>query len=202
MKILTALLFMLPFSLAASSGNFYSYSIHPDSRVAIQGTTNVNNFACVSESDLPHGVFLAETSETDNTIEFSDAVLKLQVESFDCLNRRMNRDLQDAMGAPAHPEILIRLLEATPVENQAAAENNQLLVKMAISLNGVVKNTQVVIDYNQIEPYLFSFVGSKELNMTDFNIDPPSPALGLIKVRDKITIQFNLLVEAGLLTQN
>ncbi len=202
MKILILFLFLLPFSLTASSGSFYSYSIHPDSRVVIQGTTNINQFACVSESDLPHGVFLAETSETHNAIAFSDAVLKLKVASFDCLNRRMNSDLQDAMGAPAHPEILIRLLEATPVENGASGENNQLLVKMSISLNGVVRNTQVVIEYNRVEPYLFSFVGSKELNMTDFNIDPPSPVLGLIKVHDNITIQFNLLVEAGLLTQN
>lgn len=201
MKVLTLLLWMLPFSLAASSGNFYAYSIHPDSKITIQGTTNVNNFACVSESELPQGMFLAETSAADNSIQFSDAVLKLKVESFDCLNRRMNRDMQDAMGAETHPNILIRLLEAEPVDKSLSGGSTQLLVKLSISLNGVEKNTQVVIDYNQVEPYLFSFVGSKELNMTDFNIDPPSPAMGLIKVRDNITIHFNLLVEAGLVTR-
>ncbi|MBN1990314.1 MAG: hypothetical protein JW783_13010, partial [Bacteroidales bacterium] len=36
--------------------------------------------------------------------------------------------------------------------------------------------------------------GSKSIKMTDYNITPPSAMMGLIKVKNLITIQFELVV--------
>lgn len=202
MKLLLVILIMVPISLTANSGSFYGYSVHPDSWVSIQGTTNVNSFECTSESQMPRGFIMADPHPRNNIIYFSDAMLELDIVSFDCQNRRMNRDMQEALGADEHPQIRIRLLEAHYLKDKKDVQNDKLKVKVAIALNGVINNTEVIIDINKADGYQFLFTGSKELNMSDFNIDPPSPAMGIIKVRDSITINFNLLVEAVMVTQN
>ena len=206
MRIYLFFLMLMPFTLAANSGaenivsgSFYSYSVHPDSWISLNGTTNVNSFECMSDRQMPRGHILADAHPKTNAIMFSDAILELEVTSFDCENRRMNRDLQNALGVNTHPHIRIHLLEAQPLPQNGAQQ--PVNIKVAISLNGVVKNTEVMVHLDQPDEYNYVIKGSKDLKMSDFNVEPPSPALGLIKVRDKINITFNLRVQAGLISQ-
>jgi hypothetical protein len=202
MRTFLTILLLWPLALWANSGVFYAYSVHPDSRISIQGTTNVNSFECVSDSNLPRGYIIADPHPEKDAILFSDASLGVAVKSFDCQHRVMNRDFQRALGVEKHPNIEIKLLETQMVYQNPAGTGGILEATVAIALNGVEKKTEVTLDFRQTEGFNFLFEGAKVLKMSDFKVDPPSPAMGLIRVRDEITIQFNLLVEAGLITQN
>ncbi len=198
---LLMLLFKITSALAGS-GSLYSYSVHERSRILLTGTTNVNSYECVSDSEIPRGSLMADFLPGSNAIYFNDAILVLEVSSFDCGNRLMNKDLHQALGGSESPFIEINLLEARPVSSMQRPNSGKIRVEISININGTTKNTDLVVDYRNADRYNYIISGSKELKMSDFGIDPPSPALGLVRVRDQVVIHFDLLVEANLITQN
>ena len=199
---ITLLLLFLTLSGIAGSGNFYSYLVHERSKILLSGTTNVNSYECVSDSDIPRGYMMAEILPGSNAIYFSDATLGLQVVSFDCGHRVMNRDFHQALGGEKSPYIEIKLLEARPLASVQRQNSGKIRVEIAININGKTKNTDIIIEYKTADHFSYSISGTKELRMSYFGIDPPSPALGLVRVREKVTIHFDLLVETSLITQN
>lgn len=200
------LLFLLVFSpltaLTNSGGGFFSYHIHRDSHVAINGSTNINSFFCLSDSDFPRGSIVADFLPGKNVLQFSDAQLDLMVSSFDCRNRMMNKDFQHALGGESNPYIQIRLLETRLLETHGTNRHDQMMALVEIHINGVKKTTEVFIEMLQDDDFNFRVRGSKTLRMSDFNIQAPSPGFGLIRVSDVIDIQFNLIVEASVISLN
>ncbi len=189
-------------SVLAGSGSFYSYTVNERSRILLTGTTNVNAYECVSDSEIPRGNMMADILPGSNAIYFSDALLGLEVTSFDCGNRLMNKDLHQALGGSKSPVIKINLLEARPVSSTQRPNSGKIRVEIAININGKTKNTDLLVDYHSNGNLSYTISGTKELKMSDFGIDPPSPALGLVRVRDQVVIHFDLLIETNLITQN
>lgn len=189
-------------NLWAGSGNFYAYSVHERSNIRLSGTTNINAFECVSESDIPRGQMVADLLPGSNAIFFSQAALELEVASFDCGHRVMNKDFHQALGGKSSPHIEIRLKEVRPLSSSGRQDKGRIRAEVAIVINGKVRNTDIIVDYHTLDYFSYVLSGSKELRMSDFGIEPPSPAMGLVKVNDKVTIHFDLVVETSLMTQN
>ena len=202
MRAVIFLLVMLPISVKAGSGNFFSYTVHDKSKISLTGTTNINSYECISDTEIPRGYLMADIMPGSNAIFFSDAQLGIRVATFDCGNRLMNRDLHEALGGKKNPYIEIKLLEARPLTSPSRTLNGKIRVEIVIKINGKVKNTDLVLDYRTSNHLSYYISGSKNLKMSDFGIEAPSPALGLVKVRDQVTINFNLLVDTSQLTQN
>ncbi|MBW6498471.1 MAG: YceI family protein [Bacteroidales bacterium] len=199
---ITILLLFLTLSGMAGSGSFYSYAVNERSRILLTGTTNVNSYECVSDSEIPRGNMMTDILPGSNAIYFNDAILGLEVSSFDCGNRLMNKDLHQALGGSKSPFIKINLLEARPVSSIQRPNSGKIRVEIAISINGTTKNTDLVVDYRSNDSFTYTISGTKALKMSDFGIDPPSPAMGLVRVRDQVVIHFDLLIETNLITQN
>ncbi|MFO7998583.1 MAG: YceI family protein [Bacteroidales bacterium] len=202
MRSLFAILIgFLPLVAISASGSLYFYEVRENSWIALSGTTNVNSFTCVSEGEIPRGSIVADVLPGSNAIYFSEAELELAVSSFDCHNRMMNKDLHESMGGKNHPSIHIELVEIRPHESVERGSEGKVRASLAITMNGKTKHTDLTVDFHQGNPFNMLISGSKELLMSDFGIDPPSPALGLVRVRDKVTIAFRLAVETSLITQ-
>lgn len=193
---------MLPLPVFAASGNFFSYIINEKSRVTLSGTTNINTFECVSDSAIPGGYLVADLLPGSNAIFFSDATLPLKVNSFDCGNRLMNKDLHQALGGSLSPFIKITLKEVRPVTSVKRSNAGKIRAEVTITINGKTKHTDLVVDYRTNNNYSYTITGTKQLKMSDFGITPPSPAMGLVKVRDQVDIIFDLLVETALITSH
>lgn len=200
MRILLAILVLVPLCVFGGSGNYYSYSVNPKSKVALTGTTNVNSYECVSNDSFTRGYLLADLLPGSNAIYFSEATLGLRVESFDCGNRLMNRDFHNALGAAINPFIEIELIEARALANSMPGDYGKIRIQLSLVVNGVSKQTDMIVDFSNINNSSYTISGSINLRLSDFKIDPPSPALGLVKVRDQVTINFNLQVETILIT--
>jgi hypothetical protein len=193
---------LMALPLLAGSGNYYAYSVQERSNIRLTGTTNINSYECVSDSDIPRGNMLVDLLPGSNAIFFSSASLELKVTSFDCGHRAMNKDFHQALGGKESPHIEIRLLEIRPLASVERKNQGKIRAEVAIVINGKTRNTDIVVDYKTSDYFSYSLSGSKDLRMSDFGIAPPSPALGLVKVSDTVTIHFDLIVEASLLTQN
>jgi hypothetical protein len=183
-----------------SERNYISYSLNRNSWTSLSGTTNINSFECLSEIGTSHGIILAD-SGPDDRINFSDASLLMNVNSFDCKNPIMNRDMYKALGGEENSVIDIRLLDAELIDGKLLSENGNFRANAEITINGQTNPVELLIDWYRSDELEYHFTGSTELSMSAFGITPPSPALGLIKVNDKITVQFNYIVQPSVISR-
>ena len=193
-----AMIIMLPALMGTNAMSFYSYTIQEQSWISIAGSSNVNTFECFSSSNFTRGNILVNTSESGNAIAFSEAQMAIEIESFDCKNPMLNKDMYKALGAKENPNILIELLDAEFMQSSTQNPNSgDLHVSISITINGKCQIFTLPIKWVRVSGTNYRFVGSHDINMTDFDITPPSPAFGLIKVNEWITINFNLMVQTN-----
>ncbi|MBW2962137.1 YceI family protein [Mesonia aestuariivivens] len=142
--------------------------------VNIEVRTNVNKFNCSCKEES----FICQ--------EFTaqEKVLKLPVASFDCPKRMIEKDLIELFEAEKYPHIAIEILNYT--------ESNGAITA---SIKITVKKTAKVYQLQLGETYdseAFYFTGTQELDLTDYHIEPPVKALGLVKVKPVVTIEFKI----------
>ena len=188
------------FSGTGGERNYIVYSVSNKSRTALSGTTNVNSFECISENAVSSGIVLTETEAGDNVINFSDASLVMDISSFDCRNPLITRDMYRALGG-SDSGIDIKLLDARLIGSSLTSSNGNFKANAEISINGQSNVVELEVDWQRPESMQYHFEGKTELSLSDFDIIPPSPAFGMIKVNDTITIHFNYIVEAGIFSQ-
>lgn len=193
-----AMMFMLSSLVETNTMSFLSYSIQDESWISIAGSSNVNSFECYSNSNFTRGNIIVDANASGNSIVFSEAKMALQISSFDCKNPILNKDLYRALGADKNPNILIELLDAEFRESKPQNPNSgELKVSVAITINSKCKVIKIPIKWIRVSGSDIKFIGSHDINMTDFDIIPPSPAFGLIKVSEWISINFNLSVKTN-----
>lgn len=194
-------LFILVFLnlVAPVTSNRISYSIKENSSLTLMGSSNVNSFQCSSNENLSNGIIYILTEDEKDYVKFTDAVLKINVKSFDCENPMMTKDFYKTLHANESPTIDVELLGASPLAGTKILKSNKgrFVADIAITLNGISKSDQLIVYWEKTGLNVFRFIGDKELKMSDFDIDSPVAALGLIKVRDEITIHFDLFIQAN-----
>jgi hypothetical protein len=172
------------------------YSIGPGSELTLEGTTNVSKFSCAcTETFSPQVYFTTHVNNEECTIGFRQTILNLRIDAFDCGNKMMNKDMRQALNAEEHPFIRIELLQAMEDQcdgGQAHWEVSDIIARVRITLNGLGKEYTMQAQAFRTGHNRYRFFGSKTLRMTDFGIQPPTAALGVIKVRDDIRINMNL----------
>ena len=194
-----AMILWLPLVVSSSTANLYTYTIQEESWVSLSGSSNVNTFECFSNSKFSKGDLIVNVNSSDKEINFSNALMNLNIKSFDCKNPILNKDLYKALGAEDAPYISIELIDAKPTRQMQIGPTlvGTIYATIAVTINSKCKMMEIPIDWQRVGPEKFRFTGSKELSMTDFDITPPSPAFGLIKVNNQIAISFSMLVEAN-----
>ncbi|MEX0685556.1 MAG: YceI family protein [Balneolales bacterium] len=167
-----------------------------ESQIWIEGTTTINDFQCEAGSFDGKGVL-----EKGNSISGQQAKVKreeltiwakIPVESFDCGKNRMNRDLYNALKGDEFPHIIFEFKEAIPTND---SNGDMFKVTGDLTIAGVTKEVMFDVKGDQKNEKYWRAVGNTDISMNDFNIDLPSPMLGMIKVRDQMTVNFVLIVE-------
>lgn len=177
---------------------------HPASSEActlsIEVETNVNKIDCSFEKASVFNHLYFKGSITDNSIDFKEASLHLPIEDFDCGGTIINRDFADLLNYREHPAIRVQF-ERVQWYDEATREQNikrghsigYFLVKLTVGGHTEEKRLRVFSSHLS-DNVLFSR-GSVDLNMTEFGIEPPQKFLGMVKVKETLTIRFNLKME-------
>ena len=182
-----------------------SYRILQDSRLFLEGTTNVNTFVCkcACVQSFPRLQFEMEVKEEGQKAVFDEAGLNIRTTDLDCGNRNMNKDLHETLKARQYPSISIVIQEAGLKSGAVLAGGHEwtyITAKAQLTVAGVERSVRLKIKAQQTGPGTYRFLSQYTIKMTDFNIEPPTAMLGLIKVNDRIEIHFDLTVaveEAG-----
>jgi hypothetical protein len=176
-----------------------SFFIDGDSELSLKGSSNVNEFSCLClcVNEGQRYFIRIETESYSQYAEFDQADLQLQTEALDCGHKGINKDLYKTLESDQHPYIVIELLKARMKERRtisAVGKWSNITTKTAITIAGVTRHVEMNVRGQRLSDGRYRFVSSKDLYMSDFQIDPPKPLFGLIKVHDLIQINIDLFI--------
>lgn len=197
--LILLILFCSQILIADGNTATFAFSIEEQSRLFIEGTSNVNSFECLCKDNFPKSIIqFHPTTNNEKTLRFYNTALKLRTQKLDCNNSRMNRDLCEALKSDQYPAIQIELLDANvlPGSFKNNEEWSMIKVSVALTITNVCKKYSLEVKAQKLGANRYRFVSYLDLLMTDFNIEPPTAMLGLIKVRDKIRINFDIYTHA------
>jgi polyisoprenoid-binding protein YceI len=173
------------------------YVISDASQIKLSGTSTVNSFECEAET-LEFDYRVRHQIE-GNGFSVPGVSLVVPVHGLDCANRRMNRDLQDALQADQFPDVRLDVFRINLVpEARADAEKKdtpQVELVGRMTLAGVSRDVTIRLSGWLDERLRLHGLGSLEVKMTDFGVEPPTALLGLVKAHDDITIHFHLMAD-------
>jgi hypothetical protein len=164
--------------------NNTSVLIAPESELVIKGTTNINSFKCefnIKEINKPIALYY---KVEDDRMVFEKAKLVLDNECFDCGNKGMNRDFKKLLKSDEYPEIELQLKEIN--------KDNASTVKALLELHIAGKSKSYYLPLKVMDKDNISVSGVLKVDITDFNLEAPKKALGLIVVSNDVEISFQL----------
>lgn len=176
------------------------------SRFVIEGRTNVHDFTCVARSVGGFGN-LPETRQTQQTganpypvVPGVDVQLEVPVRALECGKNRMNRDLYETLKADRFPHIRFKLSAVTVRDTPTTSGTRsgyRLEVSGSLTIADSTRKIRFDMAGHRLQAGVVHGEGSTRLEMSSFGIEPPSALMGLIQVKDDITVRFDLSARAA-----
>lgn len=188
-----ALLVALPTLVAWTPANPV-LTLQPQSRLWVSGTSTVRSFECKATAfdvrldaapDAVAGVLAGEKAV--RTADVTVPAAKL-----DCGNGKMNEHMWKALKKEQHPDIAFRL---TSYQSAKGAAGVQGELTGVLALGGVEKTITFPGTAVDAGEGTLRVTGTHELRMTEYGLKPPSLMLGSMKVGDRVTVAFDLLLK-------
>jgi hypothetical protein len=165
--------------------------ISENSSLSVNGSTNINKFSCeIPTYDQADTMTLVRGKEVSLTGQIG-----LKIESFDCHNSMMTKDLRKTLKEKQFPRLYIHFLSLSAFP-ELTTEPQSITGWVNIELAGTSKrfeiNYQISIDAQNVVHLL----GAQNINFSDFNLVPPRKLGGMIKTNDLLIVAFHLKMEA------
>ena len=173
---------------------------HPESRFWVHGDATVREFTCVVNRIEGRARVPAtqETIPTEASNDRAEAIVQVPVRAFDCGKSRMTQDLQETLNMEQHPEIRFELVHATlGTRTDTSAQWRRIDALGPLTIAGTKRLTRLHAAVRTLDEQHFRIRGCLPIRMTYFKIDPPSKLLGLIQVKNRIEVQFDLLAQTS-----
>jgi hypothetical protein len=165
----------------------------PDSKIWIEGNSNVNRFTCAAEKYRGEARIYSESlgeiaGRADEQVRLE---LNIPVRSFECGRSRMNRDLYDALKSD---EFFYITFEFQSAETLSGNGNDSFRLKVSgiLTVAGTSREITFESDGFILENNRVRAVGDKTILMTDYNVEPPTGLLGLVRAENSLTVHFDL----------
>lgn len=177
------LLFLLIGLSSLSSYGQKTYKINSDSKVLIHGTSTLHDWT-IEAQDIS-GTAKAEASGELKNID--QLTFKIRTESIESGKSKMNNYTYEALKSEEHPYISFSLANIKNIgSGKVSAEG-------FVTIAGVKKKIAVSGEYS-LNGSKISIKGKKDINMKDFNIEPPSVMFGTIVVGEMVNIEYDLIL--------
>ena len=109
-------------------------------------------------------------------------------------NSLMTNKTHDALKVETYPDITFRLVSVDELSSKNGSFTGTLVGD--VTLAGVTKQITLAFSGTHMGNKI-AIKGSKELNMNDFKIKPPTAMLGTLKTGEQVTISFTLAFQVS-----
>ncbi len=126
-------------------------------------------------------------------IDFDGFDIKYSIEDFKCPLSAMTKDLRSILKADQQPYLSLILESIAIGSHNEDFEELDVTAVATISIAGVKRKISIEdgIVTNHSSASL-TLEGATKILLTDFNIEPPTKFLGLIKIKDEVNIEFEV----------
>ena len=182
---------------AAGAQNTARVVVAPDSKLWIDGTSNLHDWNCKADKiDAIIDMDAAAAAKMD--VAAPKAVKKVEVRipvrSLHCNHGGMDGNVYKALKADDAPEIsyILATLEAVP------GANDTMTLKTVGTLTIAGKENKVSMDVEttRLPDGALKAKGTLPVKMTDYGIQPPTAIFGRLKTGDEVKVGFELTVGA------
>jgi hypothetical protein len=163
--------------------------LQPGSKVWVSGGSTVRDWRCDAktvESALVPGTQDPATADLEQLVQTGKVVVP--VADLECGNGKMNDHMRKALKADDNPAI-----EFTMVSYEL--RGTQALLRGRLGIAGAQQDIEIPATVTQEDGGVVRVKGETEIRMTKWGIKPPSLMLGTMKVKDPVTIGFDVTVE-------
>lgn len=163
-----------------------------DCTLKVNGSTNVNKFSCIIP-DYPKPDTLTIYGPDQNEPVKITGSMVLDVQSFDCHNLMMTKDLRKTLKQKEFPKIRISFINLSKYPDRGGEAE---LIKGAVNIELAGIKKRFDINYRTIPngKTKLTLIGSQTINFSDFDIVPPRKLGGMIKTNDMLSAEFVLKV--------
>ena len=188
-------LFALTPAVFALTSAPYVAKILPASRLWVSGTSTVRSFEC--KATAVDASIQAETPEVASEVlggkkAVQTVVVKIAPKAIDCANGTMNEHMLKALKADKNPIIEFQMRS---YDVASAANGMKGMLTGTLSVGGVQKDITLDAVATSGPNGSLHVVGAYQLAMSDYGLKAPSLMMGTMKVGNKVTVNFDLLVK-------
>jgi len=189
--LLTILIFLIGKPVLSQciddEGEMYDYRL---TGISIEGSTNINRFSFSYNNPpiSPAKIDTLKTIEGWGMVDF-----KIPLESFQGSVPAMKNDFMVLLKANEYPEVVVAIEEdkLNCTSDDVIADDIKLTVVLAGVRRAVPADFKSYV--NSDEKMILS--GSTKFLLSDFHLEPPEKALGLIQVRNEVFIKFDIVIK-------
>jgi hypothetical protein len=182
----------LQLSLSSPTIKEVKWLVERNSKLIIDGRSNVNKFRCqIDQYDGLDTLNILYDTQTSKVVSLTGAI-EVLAESFDCKNDMMTADLRKTIMADKYPNLRVEFLPINkPVKYYGHMPTKAII---QISLGGVCKEFELHYTLNKVNGSTL-LVGSRKFLFSDFNLEPPTKMLGMVKVENEFEVIFDLVLK-------
>lgn len=156
------------------------------SAVWIEGDSTLHPWSSTStkvalEMTLEEGTLAAAKAQKPAKL-----VVKVPVDSLKSEHGGLDKNLQKALNAKEHPEIVFAM-------DSYKTEGSQVSATGSLTINGTTKPATVAGELSEQDGKLV-VQGKHPLVMSEFGVKPPKMMMGAVKVADKVLVEFKLVL--------
>ncbi len=187
-KLLLGIIVIGIWLISDQQASSQTYTSTADSHVTVIGTSSLHDVELHSATLMSEAVFNTGNGEAFESLESVMFIVRKTTLESD--RSRLQRMAHEEMDAENHPEITFRsdgkgAVEANGDEYRVTASGN-------LTISDVTR--QVIVEATCINSGdELVCAGTKDLQMTDFDIDPPTLLFGSIRTHDEVKVKFRMV---------
>lgn len=181
--------------LAAPAQAQVVYQAQPASKLWIEGTSNKSDWTVTATEFTAAVTMNKDVKPADPGIK----AVKVVAQAPKVVSGKstiMDRLIQDALKAEAHPQITFELVSAKPAAAKAG-NGFTLQTRGRLTIGGTTKQIDLAVQGEKLDGGKVRFTGQHELLMSDYGLTPPTAMFGALRTADKATVHFELVVAPG-----
>ncbi len=157
------------------------------SSITIEGTSTIHDWEMKAE------IFACSMNvnmESNEIKDIRDVALNVKSKSITSDNSTMNSKTKKAIKVSYYPEINFQMVSLNDFKKTGYEYSGHLWGNLTIA--GVTKYVKINFISKLTNNGNINVTGSKKIDMTTFNVDPPTAMLGSLKTGKDVTISFDL----------
>ena len=194
-RITTALALAVTMPAVIASTRMAKLDLEPESRLWVSGTSTVRAFQCQAGS-FSANIASSGTDAVAAVLAGEKAVSTVEVtvpvERLDCRNGTMNEHMRKALKAKEFQTIVFR---ASTYDLARSADSVTVALTGTLTLGGVEKPITIKALAKPGPNGTLLVSGTREVRMTEFGLKPPTLMLGTMKVDERVTVGFDVVLK-------